>query len=66
VGTFIQLSDLNIGDNPHIRSLKGIEQCLNLKYLNCNGCDLESIEEVRNLKKLETLNLANNRKLDSI
>lgn len=52
VGTFFLLSDLNIGENNLIKSLKGIESCVNLKYLNCNNCDLETISELKGLRKL--------------
>jgi len=44
MGKFKNLTDLNIGDNLEIKSLKGIEGCQKLKYLNCHGCDLLHID----------------------
>jgi hypothetical protein len=43
VGFFVSLSDLNVANNPELKSLKGIESCRVLKYLNCSDCDIEDI-----------------------
>jgi len=40
INLFSKLQDLNIGANPHLTSLAGIEHCHNLKYINCSDCDL--------------------------
>ena len=66
ISLFVQLTDLNIGQNPSIKSLKGIENCFNLRYLDCKNCDLENANELVNLRKLQELNLSNNKRLHNI
>jgi hypothetical protein len=66
VGMFVKLLDLNLGDNPRLQSLKGVENCLNLRHLNCSNCDIENIEELVKLKHIESVNMTNNKRLRSI
>ena len=66
ISRFSCLQDLDIGSNPGVKTLKGIEKCLNLRNLNCNNCDLEDIDILKKLQRLEILNLANNKRITSI
>jgi Leucine-rich repeat (LRR) protein len=40
VSLFSKLQDLNIGGNPNLTSLAGVDHCTNLRYLNCSECDI--------------------------
>jgi Leucine-rich repeat (LRR) protein len=46
--------------SSNIKSLEGIENLINLKYLNCNNNNLTSLEGIENLINLKYLNCNNN------
>ncbi|WP_338631904.1 immunoglobulin-like domain-containing protein [Clostridium baratii] len=49
-----------ISENSKITSIKGIEYCTNLTFLNLNNNNIEDISYLKNLKKLKNLRLNKN------
>ena len=44
VNMLSKLQDLNVGENPQLKSLRGVQGCISLKYLNCANCDIDNID----------------------
>lgn len=49
---FPNLIELNISNNHELRTLRGLEECIQIRSLDCKGCDLTNIDELMALRKL--------------